>query len=143
MQDAANIAIYLPRQLSIVEFGIYAGVIFLGLGILFRMGGERIQKVVDEKSDVVDVRAATVVDLIYAVVLFGFKEFSNVPMSTTWVFVGLLAGREIGMALRRASSDGRGLREAFGLMKKDLAYVTVGFAVALAVAMFSNQHIGT
>lgn len=142
MQDAANIAIYLPRKLSLGEFAIYAGVIFLGLGLLFKMGGERIQKVVDEKSDVVDTRAATVVDLIYAVILFGFKELSTVPMSTTWVFVGLLAGRELGMALRRASSDGRSLKQAFGLMKKDLAYVTVGFAVALAIAMVSNQNIG-
>lgn len=142
MQDAANIAIYLPRKLGPWEFVVYAGVIFVGLGLLFKMGGERIQKVVDEKADVVDVRAATVVDLVYAIILFGFKELSNVPMSTTWVFVGLLAGREIGMALRRASTDGRGLRQALGLMRKDLAYVTVGFAVALAIAMFSNQNIG-
>ena len=42
----------------------------IGLGILFRSGGERIQRVVDEKSNVVDVRAATVIDLLYAVILF-------------------------------------------------------------------------
>ena len=43
-QDAANIAVYLPRQLTVVELIAFSGVIFVGLGILFRMGGERIQQ---------------------------------------------------------------------------------------------------
>lgn len=34
------------------------------------------------------------IDLVYFVVLLIFKEWSNIPMSTTWVFVGLLAGRQ-------------------------------------------------
>ena len=29
---------------------------------------------------------------------FSLKELNDIPMSTTWVFVGLLCGRELAMA---------------------------------------------
>lgn len=142
MQDAANIAVYLPRSLSGGELIVFGGVVFLGLGLLFYMRGEKIQQVVEEKSHVVDVRAATVIDFIYALVLFTFKEISQIPMSTTWVFVGLLAGRELGMALRRAGAEGRTWRQAGRMMGKDLLYVSIGFIVSLVIAALVNPKIG-
>ncbi len=141
MQDASNIAVYLPRQMSGWELGGFALVVFFGLGLLFKKGGERIQKVVDEKSDVVDVRAATVIDLVYAAILYYFKVHSEIPMSTTWVFVGLLGGRELSMALRKTS--GGTLRDALRLMFKDLAFVTLGLLVSLVLAYSVNQAFRT
>lgn len=140
-QDAANVAVYLPRSLSFTQFAAFAGFIFIGLGILFKMGGERIQEVVDEKSSVVDVRAATVIDFIYAVILYVFKIWSNIPMSTTWVFVGLLGGRELGMALSRSGEDGRSLKDAGFLMGRDLLSVTVGFLISLILAAAINPTV--
>jgi phosphate/sulfate permease len=141
MQDAANVAIYLPRSLSVLELAVFAGVIFLGLGVLFRQGGERVQKIIDEKARVVDVRAATLVDLVYAVILFVFKMESKIPMSTTWVFVGLLAGREIAMTLRGVS--GTTMTKTLRLAGKDLAYVTIGLLVSLAMAYVANASLST
>ena len=137
MQDAANIAVYLPRSLSLLEVLVFVGVVFLGLGVLFRSGGERVQKVVDEKSKVVDVRSATVIDLVYAAVLYYFKVYSNVPMSTTWVFIGLLGGRELAMALR--GSSGLSVRQAARMMGKDLLYVSIGLLVSLLIAYSVND----
>lgn len=137
MQDAANIAVYLPRRLELVEFAAFALVIFVGLGILFRNGGERIQEIVDEKSSVVDVRAATVIDLVYAVILYYFKEVSKVPMSTTWVFLGLLGGREVAMALRGVS--GRGWLTAVWMMARDALAAGIGLLVSLLIAYFVNE----
>ncbi len=139
MQDAANIAVYLPRQLSLAYFLGFAGAIFLGLGLLFRMGGERVQEVVDEKSDVVDVRAATLIDLVYAFILFYFKVVSAVPMSTTWVFLGLLAGREVAMSLRGTSN--RGIRYAARLMAKDVFFAGIGLLVSLLLAIAVNEPL--
>ena len=100
MQDAANIAVYLPRSLNIAEFIGFTSIVVIGLGLLLYYKGGRIQKIVTEKSVVTDVRFATLIDLIYCVILFYFKLYSSVPMSTTWVFIGLLAGREVAMAIR-------------------------------------------
>jgi hypothetical protein len=137
MQDAANIAVYLPRSMSLAEYLAFAGVIVVGLAMLFRMRGERVQRVVTEKSDVVDVRSATVIDAVYAVILFYFKMHSKMPMSTTWVFIGLLAGREMAISLRRAGANSVG--EAARLMAKDILFVTIGLVVSLLLAAAVND----
>lgn len=138
-QDAANVAVYLPRSLGVAEFVAFAAFIFAGLGLLFWQGGERIQEVVDEKSNVVDVRAATIIDLIYAIILYVFKVQSDIPMSTTWVFVGLLAGRELGMSIVKAHD--RSLKKAFKMMGKDLRNVAIGFVISLILASVINPTI--
>ena len=136
MQDAANLAVYLPRQLSVAELAGFVGVVVVGLGMLIFLRGDRIQRVVDEKSGVEDVRSATVIDAVYAVILFGFKEISTIPMSTTWVFIGLLAGRELVLALRRASD--RTPAEGFRMAGRDLMYCTAGLVISIVLAFAAN-----
>ena len=70
MQDAANIAVYLPRSLDVWSFLAFTGVIVIGLGLLLYFRGGRIQQIVTEKSEVTDVRFATIIDLIYCILLF-------------------------------------------------------------------------
>lgn len=139
MQDAANVAVFLPRQLSGGELLLFLSIIFLGLGLLFYLRGDRIQAVVEEKSEVVDVRPATIIGVVYALILFYFKEVSNVPMSTTWVFIGLLAGREIAMSLRKTS--GRPLAQVARMAGRDLGYVCTGLAVSVLLAISINDNM--
>ena len=70
MQDAANIAVFLPRSLSFLQYSVFAGVLFIGLGLLLYYKGGRIQRIVTEKSIVSDVRFATCVDFVYCIILF-------------------------------------------------------------------------
>lgn len=137
--DAANVAVYLPRSLSLVEFLAFSGTIFAGLGVLFYMRGEGVQELVNEKSGVVDVRAATVIDFVYGVVLFAFTVVNPVPMSTTWVFLGLLGGRELAMALRGTSDRSAGF--ALKLCLKDVSLAGVGLIVSLVIAMAVNDGV--
>jgi hypothetical protein len=143
MQDAANIAVFLPRSLNIWEFLGFAFYIFLGLGVLFYLRGDRIQKVVTEKSDVRDIRAATIIDFVYAIILYVFKIQSNIPMSTTWVFIGLLAGREIAMSFTDARGKGKSLSKSLRLVGKDAGYALFGLAVSIALAVSINPEIET
>jgi phosphate/sulfate permease len=136
--DLANIAVFLPRSLGGGEFIAVAATIFFGLGLMLRQGGENIQEVVDEKSGVSDLRAATIINLVFAVILLVFKEWSSVPMSTTWVFIGLLAGREISLAVRKAAGD-RTVKMAARMAAWDLTKVTAGFIVSIVVAALAND----
>ena len=139
MQDMANVAVYLPRQLNLAEVVVFAAVIFLGLGLLFYLRGDRIQRIVSEKSSVVDIRAATLIDFVYALVLFGFMSVSTVPMSTTWVFIGLLAGRELALIVLRASD--RSLLEGLRLSGRDVMLASIGLVVSVLVAMAANPVV--
>ncbi|MBS4071205.1 hypothetical protein ACFPIK_06750 [Algoriphagus aquatilis] len=144
MQDAANIAVFLPRQLDTFEFSVYAGFVFLGLGFLFYLKGDKIQEIVTEKSNVTDVRAATIVDLVYAVILFYFKMYNKVPMSTTWVFIGLLAGRELAIAIGKhgkAKRKNAWLVRAFRLARKDIFKALIGLIVSLILAVIINKGV--
>ncbi len=144
MQDAANIAVLLPRQLDAIEFSVYAGFVFLGLGFLFYMKVDKIQSIINEKTDVTDVRAATIVDFVYAIILFYFKMYNNVPMSTTWVFIGLLAGREVAIALgKNAKPKKRGewVKRALNLAGKDVSKATIGLLVSLILAVIINKGV--
>lgn len=144
MQDAANIAVFLPRQLNTWEFVGYTGFIFLGLGFLFYLKGDRIQGIVNEKTKVTDVRAATLVDFVYAIILFYFKMLNNVPMSTTWVFIGLLGGRELAIALsksKKLSKRKAKIYRAYTLARKDIFKATIGLVVSLILALIINEGV--
>ena len=142
-QDAANIAIFLPRSLSVWEFVAFAGYIFIGLGLLFYLKGDKIQEIVDEKSGITDVRAATLVDFIYALLLY-YKLFeSTLPMSTTWLFIGLLGGRELAISITRnkASKRSKATIKALKMIGKDMLYALIGLLISLILALAINDGI--
>ena len=139
MQDAANIAVYLPRSLGVWSFIAFTSVIVIGLGLLLYFRGGRIQQIVTEKSEVTDVRFATIIDLIYCILLFYFKLHSKVPMSTTWVFLGLLGGRELGMAIMRTARNNKG--SAAKLIFKDFSYAMIGLFISIAIAVGVNDNL--
>lgn len=142
MQDAANVAIYLPRQLTLDQFVAFSSIIFLGLGLIFFLKGDKIQDIVNEKSEVADIRAATIIDFVYALILVYKLTVSVIPMSTTWVFIGLLGGRELGMRLREkvsAKKRSKRIKEAFKMIGKDLGLATIGLIVSVVIAMTVNE----
>lgn len=137
MQDAANLFVYLPRKASFGElmFVLIAFCAFLWV-VAYKRGGE-IQKIVKMKTNVQDPRSATIIDLIYAFLLLYFIQLNNVPMSTTWVFVGLLAGREIALYHRlRFESPKKMYKHIF----KDLTKVTFGLVVSIVVVVLLTQY---
>ncbi len=137
MQDAANVAVYLPRSLSLGELLGYCTIITLGLGLLLYQGGGAIQGLVAEKHQTADVRQATLVDFVYAVILYYFKTVSSLPMSTTWVFIGLLAGRELGITLA-SKQESRSGPETKRLIARDLKRVSLGLLISLLLAIVVN-----
>jgi hypothetical protein len=114
-------------------------IIFIGLGLLLYYKGGRIQKIVTEKSVVTDVRFATLIDFIYCIILFYFKLHSKVPMSTTWVFIGLLAGRELGMALMRTGDNS--ISKSLKLGFKDMSFALIGLIISIAIAIGVNDQL--
>ena len=138
MQDMANVAVVLPRSLNFDQFVVVASFIFFGLGLLFYLRGDRIQQIVLEKSDIIDVRAATVLDFIYACLLFYLKEISTIPISTTWVFIGLLGGRELAINLRKKNGN---YKDALSMIGKDTLSAGIGLIISLILAMSINENM--
>ncbi|MCF7831260.1 hypothetical protein K9M41_04710 [Candidatus Gracilibacteria bacterium] len=137
MQDTANIAVFLPRSLSFSQFIPFVLVTFLIIGFIFFFRGGKIQEIVTEKRDLMEVRAATLIDLVFAFILLFFKEISTLPMSTTWVFLGLLAGREI--ILCHLLDKESQYRKTFCLVGKDIILASVGLLISVGLAMIGRM----
>ena len=134
--DLANIAVYLPRELS-VEWMLFISFVFTSLlaWIFYEKGG-RIQKIVLEKSGTRYVRSATIIDLVYAFILLFFKEFNDIPMSTTWVFVGLLCGREL--AIATVSGGTYKFKSVFPIVGRDFFKMMIGLGVSICLLYTSD-----
>ena len=131
--DLANIAVYLPRQLSI-EWMLFVSFVFVSLlGWIFYEKGGKIQNIVLNKQGTRYVRSATIIDLVYAFILLFFKEFNDIPMSTTWVFIGLLCGREL--AIAAVSKGTYKFKSVFPIVGRDFFKMMIGLGVSIAIVL--------
>ena len=129
--DIANVFVYLPRDG--VSLSTMLGVIAIlvgGLAHLFYTKGGKIQEIVLSKSGTRFIRSACLIDLFYAMVLWYFKIHSAIPMSTTWVFVGLLAGREL--AVYRSFNKGKETSVIFPMLVADFLKIMIGLGLSVA-----------
>lgn len=130
IQDFANIYVYLPRSITGLELTVSLSILLAMLAFIFYSRGGAIQNIVKSKTNTADIRSATVIDAIYGIVLFIFKELSNIPMSTTWVFIGLLAGRELAIQYKL---HGKVNSEITKNVFTDLGKVFFGLIVSIAL----------
>ena len=130
--DMANIAVFLPREIPVDLMIAISAVFVAGLWYMFREGGGKIQNIVLEKHNTRYVRSATIIDGVYWLILFFFKELNDIPMSTTWVFVGLLCGRELAMATMTGKEK---FKVVFPLIGKDFLKMMVGLGASVGVVL--------
>ena len=131
--DLANIAVFLPRQLSFNDLLVVLFVCISLLGYIFYVQGGKIQAVVLDKQGTRYVRSATIINIVYICVLYVFKELNNLPMSTTWVFVGLLAGRELAIS---TIMENYKFKYVFPIVAKDFGKMMVGLGASVGIVLF-------
>ena len=132
MHDVANIAVYLPRQLDISLLVIVLIYFSILLFYIFYIQGGPIQKVVLDKTGTRYARSATIINIIYALVLYYFRELNDLPMSTTWVFVGLLCGRELAISTMNKEYK---FKYVFPLIGKDFIKMIFGLSVSVGIVL--------
>lgn len=137
LQDGSKLFVFLPRKLTLVQM-ILSLVVFLILLYLicYKRGGE-IQNIIKLKTNTQDIRSATIIDLVYACILIYFLNLNNIPMSTTWVFLGVLAGREIALYNRlRFITE----KKVYKHLIKDFTKAIIGLMVSIGVVFVLNQY---
>ena len=66
-----------------------------------------------------------------------FQTVNNIPMSTTWVFLGVLAGREIALYNRlRFITE----KKVYKHLIKDLTKAIIGLVVSIVVVYILTSH---
>ena len=136
--DMANIAVFLPRQLMVGDLMMVLISSVAILGYVFYTGGGRIQEVVINKHGTRFARSSTIINLVYAFILFFFKELNDLPMSTTWVFVGLLTGRELAIS---SVIENYKFKYVFPIIAKDFGKMMFGLGASVAIVLIIHQII--
>jgi hypothetical protein len=132
VQDLANLYVYLPRQLDGAAMSLTLAALCGGVCLLMAENGGAIQGRIRSKSNVDDPRSSALIAAIYGLILFSLGQLSPQPLSTTWVFLGLLAGRELALLARLGQrSDGK----VAGMLAGDVFRSAVGLFVSVAVAL--------
>ena len=129
--DLANIAVFLPRSLPIEMLFCMIALLVSILALIFWERGGKIQQIVIEKTSTEYVRSATIIDGVYAIILLYFKQMNSIPMSTTWVFVGLLCGRELAIA----TTLDKKVKRVWPIVMKDFLKIMLGLAVSVAIVL--------
>jgi hypothetical protein len=136
--DMANIAVFLPRQLMLGDLLMVLVATVSILGYVFYTGGGRIQEVVINKHGTRFARSSTIINLVYAFILYFFKELNDLPMSTTWVFVGLLTGRELAIS---SVIENYRFKYVFPIIAKDFGKMMFGLGASVAIVLIIHQVI--
>ncbi|MEM9738132.1 MAG: hypothetical protein AAF770_03525 [Bacteroidota bacterium] len=140
MQDTSNMVVFLPRKMSLYLFLAFITFICFLLGVLFYSRGGRIQDIVDKKTGVTDIRAATIITFFYMGILFLFTFVNHVPMSTTFVFIGLLGGRELAKGITQENWKNKIFKTIF-LIRRDLQYAFIGLFIAIMLTLLVNPTL--
>ena len=139
VQDMANIFVYLPRNLNFISMGVCTLILCVGLCVLIVIGGGPIQKVLLSKTNTSDLRSATLIDFMFGLCLLFRAFLSSFPLSTTWVFLGLLAGRELALRIRELEQKNIFTNQMYGSLSSvigsDLGKASVGLIVSLVIAL--------
>ena len=138
--DMANIAVFLPRQLPLWMLYYVMAVMIGCLAYVFATNGGRIADIVKTKTNTRFVISATIVDLVYALILWYFKMLNNTPMSTTWVFVGLLLGREVAI---QAVLKTRQARKLLPMIIADLSKLIFGALISVGLVFWIRGQVST
>ncbi|WP_339660799.1 hypothetical protein [uncultured Polaribacter sp.] len=130
IQDFANIFVFLPRKLSLLELVFALFLILSIMAYIFKSKGGKIQEIVNKKVNAGNIRSATLIDLCYGIILFVYGNYNSIPMSTTWTFIGVLAGRE--MAINFLLNK-KNVKNSSKLIFKDLWKVSFGLAISVFI----------
>ena len=139
VQDLANIFVYLPRSLGMLPMVLCTVILCIGLCLLVVIGGGPIQGVLNSKTNMADLRSATVIDFTFGFCLLIKAGLSSFPLSTTWVFLGLIGGREVALRFKEKSLDevftNRNGGELHQIIGNDIGKASVGVLVSVLFAI--------
>ncbi|KKK45570.1 hypothetical protein LCGC14_3165300, partial [marine sediment metagenome] len=111
------------------------GILVAFLGYIFYTSGGKIQDIVLSKTGTRYIRSAAIINFAFAAILYFFKELNGIPMSTTFVFCGLLAGRELAISYQHKTRQQKAI--VFPMLTSDFMKLMLGLAISIGIAFLA------
>lgn len=95
MLNICVFVVFVDRKFNIYELIAVSLIVLVVLYIIMTGNNKQIEEIINEKNETENKKSIAVFNLVFALILIYIEFFSNVPLTTTWVFLGLLAGKDL------------------------------------------------
>ncbi|BEV36469.1 hypothetical protein [Synechococcus sp. M16CYN] len=139
IQDLASVFVFLPRELDLVPMVTCSLLLCLRLSLLIVTDGSPVHALLRLKTNTFDVRSVIMIDLLFGLCLLCMASLSTFPLSTTWVFLGLIGGREIALRINQQQYDSNLINPEGGCFIQavggDLCKAGTGLLLSILIAL--------
>lgn len=95
MLNICVFVVFVDRKFNFFELVAVNIIVLVVLYIILKGDNTKIEEIINEKNETENKKSIAIFNLLFALILIFIEFFSNVPLTTTWVFLGLLAGKEL------------------------------------------------
>jgi hypothetical protein len=127
----SNVVAFLPRKFSGYDFVFFLIMLLSILGLILSNKNNRMQRIVSSKKNAGNVRINTIINVVFALILFFFKTVNNISIATTFVFLGVLAGKDIALLLNERDAEKKNYRRTLSNILKDINKCILGVGISL------------
>jgi hypothetical protein len=98
----------------------------------------KMQEILSSKKNANNLKINVLINLLFSAILFIFKIISNISIATTFVFLGILAGKEVAIAFSESDIFGKTYKKTILTVLRDINKCILGVCVSLAFVIFIN-----
>lgn len=129
----SSFMVFLPPKLDLKHLILLliVGSVVISIITIFRPN-DKMEQIIEEKTDVKNIMSSVLFNILHSVVLLLLKLNSEVPIPTSWIFTGLLDGRELGIVTKKSNSfsDSK-YKLCLKKITRDLCFNTIGIIISL------------
>jgi hypothetical protein len=136
--SVSNITVFLPRKLDPHDFLLFMFILLFTLASVLSNRGNRMQEILSSKKNANNVKVNVLINVLFSAVLFIFKVVNNVSIATTFVFLGILAGKEVAIVFSERDILGRTYKKTVLNILKDINKCILGVCISLVFVVLIN-----
>jgi hypothetical protein len=134
----SNITVFLPRKLNPHDFLLFMFILLYTLASVLSNKSNKMQEILSSKKNANNLKINVLINLLFSTILFVFKVISNISIATTFVFLGILAGKEVAIAFSESDIFGKTYKKTILTVLRDINKCILGVCVSLAFVIFIN-----
>jgi hypothetical protein len=140
--SVSNITVFLPRKLEQQDFLMFLCVIIFTIASVLGNKNNKMQEIISKKNNANNLKMNVIINILFTMVLFLFKVINNVSIATTFVFLGILAGKDLAIIFAEKNILGSSYRRVIFNSLKDINKCITGVIVSLTfVALINSLNV--
>lgn len=128
--STCTFTIFLPRVFTIKYLILFIIVGIFSILVILYNDNTTIKKIIGNKSDI-NYKSGAIFNILFAMIMLSVQYISKIPITSTWVFLGVLAGRELAIAGSKKNNNSLNIIQSLKNDLSDLYSAILGIIFSL------------